>query len=139
VIPLRTVLPPEVSPFPSLVSKITQCVAEKTGRKNRPSLKTEAKWRLAATLLIDGLYQAHHSIHQPRFLGVPLHRSAYGSQSNRVDLVGFEVMMDILKTAESLGIASIRKGFKRADDDCEMSTVLPAQELTDAFKALGEV
>lgn len=139
VIPLRTILPPEPSPFPDLVKRIVESVPGKTNRRNRPSSGTVAKWRLAATLLLDGLYQAHHSFHQPRFLGVPLHRSAYGSQPDRVDLVGYEVMINVLKTAEALGFVFIRKGFKRADDDCEMSTVLPGQDLTDAFKALGEV
>ncbi len=139
VIPLRTIVPPKTSPFPQLVDQIVDSVVVATGRRNKPSLGTLAKWRLAATLLLDGLYQAHHSVNQPRFLGVPLHRSAYGPTPGRVNLIGFEVSVAVLRTAESLGLVSICKGIWRAEDDCEMSTILPTQALVSHFDALGEV
>lgn len=135
---IKKILLPKKSLFYSFIDELMEQINGLTGRKNTPSTSTQKKRLYAAKLVIEGLYRCYCSQSKGIALAVPHHPNAYKvGDENRIDQVGYKVLVSVVDAMVALGWVKRRMGFRTGDDTGETTELRPAGSLLDEFERVG--
>lgn len=135
---IKKVLLPKRSLYQHFIDELLDKINVLTGRKNTPSASTQKKRRLAATLVIEGLYRCYCSQSKGIALAVPHHPNAYkAGDENKINEVGYKVILSIIDAMDALGWIERVMGHRTSEDAGETTELRASGALLEEFKKAG--